>query len=288
MEVQSLNLCVPGGCPNRCKFCVSRMHGNVYANHIEEKAGQREMYERDFQKRLQFARDNGCNTLILTGTGEPLGNRVFLERFAAWNRDIPDPFRWMEVQTSGVYVDNECLRFLRHTLEASTISLSLANIFDDASNAELNGTPEKLRFKIKEVCSQIRKHDFNLRLALNMNSVYNERPLDDFFARATDLGANQITFKKLYASADASLPENQWVNEHGYARFDELKEYIRTHGRALEVLPYGFIRYAVRELSIVIDSDCMSTETRPVIKYLILRPDCHLYTKWDDKGSLLF
>jgi len=26
----------------------------------------------------------------------------------------------------------------------------------------------------------------------------------------------------------------------------------------------------------------------PKLRYLILRPDCRLYTKWDDKGSLLF
>ena len=36
MEVQSLSICVPGGCPNNCKFCVSKMHDETYPNQIEK------------------------------------------------------------------------------------------------------------------------------------------------------------------------------------------------------------------------------------------------------------
>ena len=27
---------------------------------------------------------------------------------------------------------------------------------------------------------------------------------------------------------------------------------------------------------------------KDAVKYLILRPNCKLYSKWDDKGSLIF
>jgi len=41
-------------------------------------------------------------------------------------------------------------------------------------------------------------------------------------------------------------------------------------------------------MSVVVDDDCMSTADKEDIKYLILRENCKLYTKWDDGGSLLF
>ncbi len=33
---------------------------------------------------------------------------------------------------------------------------------------------------------------------------------------------------------------------------------------------------------------CVSKKVDGTIRYLILREDCKLYTKWDDKGSILF
>jgi sulfatase maturation enzyme AslB (radical SAM superfamily) len=127
LEVQSLSVCVPAGCPNKCKFCISRMHSSVYEDQIEKNLRFFDLYERDYCKRLQFARDNGCNTVILTGDGEPLFNIKFLKDFSHWNHQIESPFRWIEIQTSGVSLDDEKLRFLRNTVGVTSISLSLSN-----------------------------------------------------------------------------------------------------------------------------------------------------------------
>jgi hypothetical protein len=54
------------------------------------------------------------------------------------------------------------------------------------------------------------------------------------------------------------------------------------------VLEFGQIRYDLMNISFVIDDDCMNTKSKNELKYLILREDCKLYTKWDSKGSLLF
>jgi len=35
-------------------------------------------FEKDYIERLAFAKDNGVNTIILTGTGEALQNKRFL------------------------------------------------------------------------------------------------------------------------------------------------------------------------------------------------------------------
>ena len=296
MEIQSLSVCVPAGCPNQCKFCVSRMHPAPYPNQIEKNVRQRDLYERDFVRRLQFARDNGCNTAILTGDGEPLANRDFLKDFAHWNQMSGSPFRWIELQTSGVLLDEACRAFLRHTVGVCTLSLSLSDLFDSDENARINGTPEPMRVDVERLCADLKQDDFNLRLSLNMTDNYERRlgtgldAVGQILERAQRFGANQVTFRQLYLSGDPSLPQNQWIREHAASAklMGQVGAYVRERGRPLEKLPFGAMRYSVQGLSVVVDDDCMSTEAKPVMKYLVLRPDCKLYTKWDDPGSLLF
>ena len=72
------------------------------------------------------------------------------------------------------------------------------------------------------------------------------------------------------------------------AIIDEYNNYVKTNGRKLDVLEFGQIRYDVNGISVVIDDDCMSTVPKEELKYLVLRPNCKLYSKWDSKASLLF
>lgn len=297
MEVQSLSVCVPAGCPNKCKFCCAHMHRDKYKNSIEQNKRFRDLYKRDYKSRLMFARDNGCNTLIFTGDGEPLFNRKFMEDVLEWNSTIPSPFRWIEVQTSGVTMDDEALRWLRNA-GVTNISLSLSDMFNDDRNYEFNGTNEKLRIPnfIEHICSEIKKYDFVLRLSLNMTHVYNEVVPEHIFNRLSQLGADQVTFRVLYTSG-LGTEEDHWIETHKAAdqTLDEINRYIKSNGHELEVLPFGAIRYAVspridpdKSISTVIDDDCMSTDIKKTIRYMILRPDCKIYTKWNIPGSIIF
>ena len=58
MKIQSLSILVPGGCPNKCKFCVADLHKDKTINQIEKNTRFRDLYEKDYMKRLTFARDN--------------------------------------------------------------------------------------------------------------------------------------------------------------------------------------------------------------------------------------
>jgi len=265
------------------------MNESPYTNQIEKNKRFRDLYRKDYIKRLQFARDNGCNTIILTGDGEPLQNLRFLDDFSEWNEKLTSPFQWIEIQTSGVFVDDEMLRHLRNTVGVNTISLSLSDVFDSDSNHEMNGIPEKLRFDIDELCDEIKRYDFNLRLSLNMTDVYNGKTVEEIFQRSKELGANQITFRILYTSG-LNTKEDKWIEVYSCnsEKTTLIKEYIKEHGRELEVLPFGATRYSVDEMSVVVDSDCMATEVKNTIRYMVLRPDCKLYSRWDDKGSLVF
>lgn len=290
MIIQSLSIAVPAGCPNKCQFCVAQMHEEIYVNQIEKNLRFRDLYKRDYHDRLAFARDNGCNSLMFTGNGEALMNKRFMEEVADLNESLDKPFRNLELQTSGVTLDDETLRWLRNTVKVSTISLSLSSIWSDDVNQDYNQTPDKLKVNIEELCKEIKRYDFNLRLSLNMTDEYNGVWPGDIFKRAKELGADQITFRKLYLSG-TDTPQDLWIKEHAVEEkfWALLNSFVRDTGRKLERLPFGAMRYSVDQMSVVIDDDCMSTEGgKDEIKYLVLRPNCKLYTQWDCKGSLLF
>lgn len=303
MDVQSLSIVVTSICPNNCAFCVSKMRQkSPYSNKIEGDIALRRNYREDFIKRLCFARENGCNTVILTGEGEPIFDLALIERFAEWNQSLPAPFHWIELQTSGIapqkfggHLNDELLAYLRYTIGVTTISLSLSNIFDEGVNFDINRTPKQLQFDLEALCKRIKKYQLTLRLSLNMNQTFedhnktDEGLIGDIFNRSRDLGADQITFRKLYTS-DNNTVQDQWIKANNITKdfWPTLTDYIKKEGRPLELLPFGARRYSVGGISVVVDDDCMNSESGRVLKYLILRRNCKLYTRWDDTGSLLF
>jgi molybdenum cofactor biosynthesis enzyme MoaA len=287
MNAQSLSVCVPAGCPNKCKFCVAHMHKNAYEDKIKT---LEHWYENmaDYRSRLEFARDNSVHNLILTGSGEPMANMDFIERFSLLNLSLKNPFKWMEIQTSGVYASLKNLEKLRYEVGIKTISLSLSS-FNSDLNAEINGTPDKLKFDIPTLCKNIKDMGFNLRLSLNMTNMFALPPMD-FFEACEALHADQVTLRVLYQSGQKTV-ENTWIQENKCPQsfVGSIFNYVKDHGKKLHKLSFGAMKYSLNEMSIVIDDDSMATQIKDdVIKYMILRPDCKLYTQWDDRGSLLF
>lgn len=299
MNIQSLSIVVPTErCVNDCAFCVSKQHTEDYGKN-RMFPGNPEFHRayRDFQKRMAFARDNGCNVVMLTGDGEPTQNKTFLTLFARANESLDKPFRHISIQTAGAFLDEQFLTFLRDDVGVNTISLSLSAL-NDAINAMYTGHPGQ-PINIAELCHLIKSMDFNLRLSLNMTDAMademrtgaNQDPEFDarrIFNKACALKADQVTFRILYA--DGNTPQAKWIGEHTApdAAIQEIKAVIKKYGRPLERLAFGQIRYDVKGLSTVLDDDCMSTEAKEELKYLILRPNCKLYTKWDSTASLLF
>jgi sulfatase maturation enzyme AslB (radical SAM superfamily) len=289
LKIQSLSVVVPNKkCINNCAFCVSKMHTEEYPNMLDGNLPFYDLYQEDYIRRLEFARDNGCNTVMLTGNSEPQQNRMFLQTFGTLNKQLSKPFRWIEMQTTGVLLDEPYLRFLRNHVWVSTISLSMSS-FDNEINCKYNGTPEKYKVNIEELCRSIKKYDFNLRISINMTDAFNNYSPEEIFRHVKSLGADQATFRILYTSG-LDTAQDRWINEHAAdkAVIDAVKDYVLKNGRPLEILEFGAIKYSVNEISTVIDDDCMSTIEKESLKYLILRENCKLYSKWDDKGSLIF
>lgn len=319
MKPQSLSILVPGGCPNDCSCCVSKLHDSPYENMLGKDFP--ELYKQDYYDAMKFSKDNDCHDLIFTGeNGECLVNKKFMKFVVDINKSLPNPFLKLELQTSGCYLLKktqspppspefeeyyENLKWLRETVRIKIISLSLFDIFDSKNNS-LYSRPknEKAYVDIEETCKQIKAHGFTLRLSINMTDLYEVKGITpkQIFERAKELGADQITFRVLYSTKnpqsekeveiDNWIQKNQCSDEYMYL----INLHIRAEGNQLERLSFGAIRCSVNGISCVIDDNCMGKTivngekvgVKEDIKYFILRPNCKLYTQWDDAGSLWF
>ena len=315
MKAQSCSIVVPTrGCVNNCEYCLSETHRIKYKDRISrvvnkqepELLASKEVLEldialNDYQSRLEYLRENQVDTLVITGDrGEPLQNTKFLDFFFGLNRNLKNgPFRKIELQTTGVFLDEANLMWLRHN-GVYLISLSVANIFDSKRNQVVSKIPDKLYFDIDELCKSILEHKFVLRFSMNMIDDYNMYNSSNIYSRLTGLGVSQVTFRKLYSS-DNDTEEDKWIerNRAGSVVFDRLDNYIlgnwvsngvitRHHrenrrGNFMGPLSFGGELYDVHGISSVVDNDCMNIEgnNKEEFRYLILRPDCHLYPRWE-------
>ena len=307
MNIQSLSICVPAKkCINDCKFCCSKMHGGDYEDRFTP-IGSTMSYIEDMKKRLQYARDNGCNTLMLTGNNEPQQNKEFLRVLGVVNQILNNPFKNIEIQTSGAFIDEDMLDFLKG-VGVTTIAVSVACIDSDGSNRSIIQTPDK-NLQLDVLCRNIKARNFNLRICLNMNDlmIYEISQIDsiNYFQPdvigaidkviniCTEFGADQITCRALWTSEDGTK-QADWIKSNvtkkSFDFIDGFKRLIKSTGKYLDTLEYGADRYDFRGFSVVVDEDSMaqSDKKKESVKYLILRPDGHLYTKWDTKASLLF
>jgi len=314
MEIQSLSITVPTDkCINNCKFCCSKLHPNNY-----QRPEKDDEYYHMIADRLLYATQKGVDTIILTSAnGEPLQNAEFLAEFARINKSLPisNQIINIELQTTGVLLDNYNLNFLKNCIGVKTISLSLSST-DSMENSEICGIKEK--FGITDLCHEIKKAGFNLRLSLNMTNEFDDILPYDIFNWAHYNKADQITFRKLFSGDDNSNPINEWIekNECSGITLNKIETYIKHQGTMLEKLSFGSMKYSVKGMSTVIDDNCMATknsidfgkssgpqvlnrdwidQSRVVvpfeemnIRYYIIREDGRLYTRWNDKGSLIF
>ena len=315
MNIQTLSIVVPTkGCVNNCPFCVSRMHEN---NYHDKKV---DMFS--LKKRIKWAIMNGINTCVITGTGEALQNYHFLGRLADLFDEMSHPFPNVEFQTTGVmlmdYEESGAIsskdgayRPVRHyhginilkELGVNTVSLSVSDVFDDVRNNEIIGTKEKTKIELAALITLLKSYNFNVRLSLNMLKHYNLRSPEEILTRCKELGADQVTFRKMYSSEDKDSPESAWVaaNSCSEMKIREIIQYVAGgsdfidprvktvgHGKYLYTLPFGAKVYSILGMSTVVDDDCMSKNNDEALKYAILRENGKLYARWDDEGSLIF
>lgn len=289
MKAQSLSVVVPNPhCINQCSFCVSGMHESPYKNLLEAGSPDFNLCMQEYLRRLNFAQQNGCNTVMLTGSSEPQQNKQFLTYFGMFLRMMEIPFSWVEMQTTGVLLNKDYLRFLRSHVNVSLISLSISALNDEKNQAIIHSP---MRVCLWDLAHDIKAEGFSLRLSLNLSEEFEQFTPEQLFTACKEMGADQVTLRMLYSDG-ANTPQAKWVNEHKLVDVHtaELYRYIRTYGKPIGRLPYGAVKYSVMGMSVVLDEDCMGKEEQEAdtYKYLILQPNAKLYSSWDDPASLIF
>ena len=245
----------------------------------------------EYLKRMRFVADNGCQTVMLTGTSEPQQNKQFLAMFSLLHKQLGSPFTNIEMQTTGLFLNGNrnYVRFLRNFVGVNTIALSINSLSNVENNQILgHGLIDKM-IDLEKLCDLLKEYDFNIRTCFNLNAAFADKSLDMILEYAKAWHADQVTFRKLYTSTKET-EQGKWINDHVYPYKDERDlvdalQQLKTIGHTI----YGTEIKEADGMSIIYDTDCMGK--KPVgdaVKYLILRPNCKLYSSWDSKASLIF
>ena len=293
MNIQSFSIVVPNKeCMNKCPYCVSRMvNSNIYPNLMDVNHPTYDYNVKEYMRRMKYVADAGCQTLMLTGTSEPQQNKQFLNTFALIHRLLGKPFTNIEMQTTGVLLDKnpDYLRFLKNFVCVNTMAISLSSL-----SAEMNSSIIGNNVDVVKLCHMLKDYGFNIRICCNLTSMFDldKNDICKWFKFFKDeLHADQVTFRQMYASED-STEQNKWISEH---KFDEdqktlLSYNLKTFGKFAGETLYGAPIYYIDGMSVVFDDDCMGKKPKKddTVKYLILRPNCKLYSSWDTPASLVF
>ena len=289
MNIQSLSIVVPTGkCINNCPYCVSKQHNEDYGNYIIKDG----ILPRQYTSRIEFVRDEGCNSMIITGTAEPQQNLPFIYKLLETNKILRKPFYNISLQTTGSNFHPDDIEQLA-AYGVTTLALSVSYLTDDQINWNCIGTPERARtMTLKQLTNCAHENGMNVRLCVNLTNLYKDYSPESYFTIAKNIyHAEQITFRKIYMEGNGL--EALWVVGHEFdeTQFSEIKEYVYKNGKPIARLPYGFTQYSVNGISTVIDDNCMDIKRKDNLddlKYAILRPNGHLYSAWNDTGSLIF
>lgn len=287
MNIQSLSIVVPTGyCWNHCPYCVSRTHCENYGDFSKRLVD--DIITPNYMNRIKFVRDQGCNTMMITGTAEPQQNLPFIHRLLYLNSHLPQPFYNVEFQTTGSGMTEGDIEDLA-SLGVTTLALSISS-FDADRNAEIIHMPENKKNSYYDLIEWAHEENMNVRACLNLTDEFNRYFPEQYTKWARGYGIEQLTFRKMYYSNMPFCDERTWTANHHLddTKFYQIKAFIERAGKEVAILPYGFRQYDVQGVSVVIDDDCMSKDNIANFKYAILRPNGKLYSQWDLKGSLIF
>ena len=290
MNIQSFSIVVPNKeCMNKCHYCVSRMvNSNIYPNLMDVNHPTYDYNVKEYMRRMKYVADNGCQTLMLTGTSEPQQNKQFLNTFALIHRLLGKPFTNIEMQTTGVLLDKnpDYLRFLKNFVGVNTMAISLSSLAPEMNSNIIGNNVD-----VVKLCYMLLRYGFNIRICCNLTSIFDldKNDISKWFKFFKDeLHADQVTFRQMYASED-STEQNKWISEHIFVDKYDLVQYLKLFSPVGETVYGSEIRH-INGMSVIFDDDCMGKKPKKdnTVKYLILRPNCKLYSSWDDPASLVF
>lgn len=300
MKATSLSVNLKLGCNARCPFCISRT--TVKPSELVD-AGRG--FKAALTRALGFAAFHRVDTVLITGTGEPLLDvgTVCTVAQAADDHGLPI----VEVQTNGSFLLQFDGRVGAVPLDAirdagvNTVAISVAAM-DPVESAAIMGLPDDYNYL--GVARAVVRAGLLCRVCLNLTRDFDLTELKPYVDRLVRKGVHQLTLRQLgvpeVCRDDAAARRVvEWVEENKLE--DELEVALEgrviSEGTFLRPLPHGEAVYDYRGLSVSVstcmtelDSDKFLGPTHPMqqkVRSLILQPDGHVYHSWNRRGSVL-
>ena len=288
MNIQSLSIMAPcgGHCMNNCKFCVSRMRDDesIFGKEIISATNIPQSYI----DRIKYVRDAGCDNMIITGTTEPQQNMPFINALLTINSKLDRSFYNIAIQTTGAGMDENNIESLALN-GINTLALSVAS-FNMERNWDIIQTPKAARkLSIEQLIGAAKANNMNVRVCLNLTDEFNPYSPKYIFQWANERNVDQLTFRKIYRSGQ-NTEQDKWIIQHSYSNesYTKIIKFIKEMGTPIRILPFGATLYDCMDIGVVVDEDCMGKKNLNEMRYAILRPNNHLYSSWDLKGSLIY
>jgi len=240
---------------------------------------------------MQFAKNCGVSTMLITGKGEPtLYTNDIVKVLALANTQRAFPF--IELQTNGIRLadeklDKEMARWYK--LGLNTIILSIVH-YEDEMNKKIYG--EKYP-NLEKLIEKLHRIGFSVRLSCIMVKDYIDsiNKIKQLIAFCKANKVEQLTIRPVTApDRDINNKEvYEWTKEHSVLPYVYMPIFadIENNGTLLMNLMHGARVYDLYGQNICI-SNCLTESTNAEeIRQLIYFPDGHLRYSWVHEGAII-
>jgi hypothetical protein len=292
MNIHSMSISIPAGhglplCNAACPFCISRLTGKA-----EKWNTGILQWTAKFKNACSFCRNNGVNTLLITGKGEPFINIRDSLSACLIAREY---FSIIEIQTNGsLCTEENLINLLNKGLTTLAISISHP---DPEENSRLINLKEVVDYKkISGIANSL---GLIVRVSFNLSRVwdYKNKKIIDWVKEILNDGsvkADQYTFRIIDVPPVAEIKDYTkiagWIrkNKLNDKELDKINRYVQDNGIFIRKLNWGASIYDVNGFSVAI-VDCLQKPTGndDDIRSVIFMPNAHVYSSWELKGSIL-
>lgn len=281
MKAQNLSVSLPYmGCNKDplCEYCISHITGFVETNY--------ELMRRNIPKIKKIAESTGITTVLLTSKGEPFLDGDWLETFIkkmdlvyffiqCFN-DFP-----LEIQTNGIWLNENKDHISK--LQANGLDVIAFSIDDLATLVEYENLFEL-----------IKDEGMLTRVCINLTSMISEAiNFEIFMSGIKKYAINQLLIRHISYPSNAVMSERtKWIDRNAninrYERlYDEMITMEQT--QLVRILPHGAEIYDVDGIAVSFSDWCIQEINQTEdIRSLVFLEDGHLYTSWNNKGSIIF
>lgn len=277
MKANNLTISVPTDeCHYKCPYCVSNMTYPIVVNYGR--------WEANLPKLRALAERVGVTHILVTGKGELTTTSYFidyiLKEFNFFPKEIQTKFN-TKTLCDKVNRDQTVLDLLRYF---DVVSFSVDNPTD----------LEQRKWKlIKKESSYIK------RLAIILSNRFNNKDLRWFINKCKELEIEQLTIRmptvpERIIGSEKSRKTVKWIRENtDRYQWDQLVFQLKdmvNYGKAKFVrdLLFGAAVYDIFGIGFTLMEYCVESQNGEFMRSLIYQADGHLYTTWDQRGSIIF